>query len=402
MLLLFSSGYLVYRMLAVTRLTDAFVAWALNRSQGRLSTLLLYIIATAAFISAFMPNAIAALTLLPVLKVIDEDFRAQGGGPALTTALTVSAIYGAGIGGMASLIGSPANLILLAALDLYQVPGREALNFFNWFLWSLPLTVLFVLAAWGVVAGLGLPAKARSIRACVEGLCEIKPLTHAQRSGGLVFAFFLGYWILEAVLAETWPGFAALRPAAALGFGGLFCFFLFVRPPRLPRDPSRAPLIAPLDVLRGWPKRGLVFLGLLVCVVAAVRAFDLDRAAADLVRSALGPGLPWGAVFVALVLAVIFLTEVLSNTAVVAAFFSIAFFLAQARAVDPLPIMIAVSIASTCAFMTPIATPCNALAFGEMKGTSLWRMVALGAVLNLIGGLLLSFWLIWAVPLVYG
>ncbi|MGE4554096.1 MAG: anion permease, partial [Desulfovibrionaceae bacterium] len=91
-----------------------------------------------------------------------------------------------------------------------------------------------------------------------------------------------------------------------------------------------------------------------------------------------------------------------SNTVVAAAFFPVAYAAANAAGIDPLALMIAVSTASTCAFMTPVATPCNALAFGEMRGVSLRRMLALGLVLNLACASLMTLWLSWVVPLVYG
>jgi sodium-dependent dicarboxylate transporter 2/3/5 len=51
--------------------------------------------------------------------------------------------------------------------------------------------------------------------------------------------------------------------------------------------------------------------------------------------------------------------------------------------------------------MTPIATPCNALAFGEMKKTSLGKMLALGLPLNIVGALLITLWLQFIIPFVY-
>ena len=101
------------------------------------------------------------------------------------------------------------------------------------------------------------------------------------------------------------------------------------------------------------------------------------------------------------ILAVIFLTEMLSNTAVVAAFFTIAYYAAMGHDMNPMYLMMGVGVASTCAFMTPIATPTNALAFGEMKGASLARMLGLGFVLNVAGAVLLTGWLSWVLPLVY-
>ncbi|MBF0451318.1 MAG: anion permease, partial [Candidatus Magnetomorum sp.] len=69
--------------------------------------------------------------------------------------------------------------------------------------------------------------------------------------------------------------------------------------------------------------------------------------------------------------------------------------------INPILLMIPVSVASTCAFMTPIATPCNAFVFGEMKGVRLSKMVLCGFFLNILCVLCVSFWLPICIPLIY-
>jgi Di- and tricarboxylate transporters len=100
-------------------------------------------------------------------------------------------------------------------------------------------------------------------------------------------------------------------------------------------------------------------------------------------------------------LAAIFLTEVLSNTVVAVAFFPVAFFTAQALGLDPLPLMITISVAATCAFMTPVATIPNALAYGALPGASLRRMLGVGLLMNVLCALAMTAWLSLAIPLVY-
>ena len=399
LILLFAGGYLVYRLMAVTGLTEGLVNRALMRCRGSASVLLLVIISTAAALSSFIPNTITVLTLLPVLKRLDRDFARQGVS-GMTTVLMCAAVYGAAIGGMGSMIGSPANAVLFGALDLFEVPGRDQVNFFNWFLWSVPLVVMLVLASWGVAAGLGLPAEARSVRvrvACEDERCRGD---QRQRYAGRLFWTYMGFWVAEAVARQSVDGFATVSPMVCLGFTALFLYLVFVRSaPALAT--VRGPLLRPGDMVSGIPRRGLVFVLALAVLFGAVHWLKLDERivvlAGTLLQGDMGPSL----LFLLTVLAVIFLTEVLSNTAVVAAFFTIAFYAAQGHDMSPLPLMIGVSVASTCAFMTPIATPTNALAFGEMRGASLSRMVLLGLVLNLAGAVILTGWLSWVLPKIY-
>jgi sodium-dependent dicarboxylate transporter 2/3/5 len=210
----------------------------------------------------------------------------------------------------------------------------------------------------------------------------------------------MAFWVLESVARETVPGFAAVAPVVGLAFTVLFVFLLFIRPAP-PSKAGRGPLLRPRDLVSSVPRRGLLFILVLAALFGAVRWLGWDeRLVLEAGRLPLGD-IPPGLIFLFMVMAVIFLTEALSNTAVVAAFFTIAHYAATRHGMDPLILMVGVSVASTCAFMTPIATPSNALAFGEMRGASLWTMLGLGAVLNVLCGMLIAGWLGWVLPRLY-
>jgi len=397
LILLFANGYLMYRLLVITGLTDLFVRWSLRRSRGRVDRIFLYIIVTATLLSFFIPNAITVLTLLPILKSIDEEITFEYEGLRLTTPLSLSVIYGANIGGMGSLIGSPANLLLIAALDFFGVPGREQINFFSWFLWAVPLVVVFVSIAWALVVWLGVPHRAHGLRLQLPNTFAFQKLVSLHHDGIFLFGLFLAFWISEAILLEVVPSFGRIESFICLSYFLVFLWLCFFRH----RPAQGRPLMQVRDVFSELPWRGLLFLGLLIAVMVVVNVLDLDRQAASIYSAWIGRETSVFVMFLFTTLTVIFLTEIFSNTVVSMAFFSIAYYAAVGQGISPLALMISVSIASTCAFMTPVATPCNALVFGEMKGTSLRRMLLLGVVLNVVGGLLMALWLNYVIPLVY-
>ena len=222
-----------------------------------------------------------------------------------------------------------------------------------------------------------------------------------QRSALKLFWLFLAFWVGEAVAKAALPAFAAAEPAWALGFSLWFVYLCFFRA-HTPCQGTSAPLLTARDVFAGLPLRGLALVAAIAAILVAVHALGLDRHGAQLL--AWVSGLLDGrlGLFFAVTCTVILLTEGLSNTVVAAAFFPIAYAAATTAGLDPLALMIAVSATSTCAFMTPVATPCNALAFGEMRGVSLRRMLALGLVLNLVCASVMTLWLSLVIPLVYG
>ncbi len=100
----------------------------------------------------------------------------------------------------------------------------------------------------------------------------------------------------------------------------------------------------------------MMFILLLGVLFGLVRWLKLDEKAVVFAGEMLQGDMSGLLLFFLTITAVIFLTEVLSNTAVVAAFFTIAYYAALGHGMDPLYLMMGVGVASTCAFMTPIAT----------------------------------------------
>ena len=106
-------------------------------------------------------------------------------------------------------------------------------------------------------------------------------------------------------------------------------------------------------------------------------------------------------IIVAVVLLVIFLTEVTSNTATASLLLPVMGALATAIDVHPFGLMVAAVIAASFAFMLPVATPPNAIVFSS-RYVSIPQMVRAGIWLNLIGVVLISGFVYLLLPQVWG
>jgi sodium-dependent dicarboxylate transporter 2/3/5 len=396
-ILLFLNGYIAYRLIVVTNLTTLIVAWVLHRSRGSLRRLIWYVIWATVLLSAFIPNAVAVLALLPILRRIVSQLDTAQTRYTATTALALAAIYGANIGGLGSLIGSPSNLLLIAALDYFKVAGAEKITFANWFIWSAPLVACLALLAWSLINMVGLVGLSPPAASKLHTSYRKRKLDKDQKRAVIFLSSSFGFWLLSGVLRNLYPPWAEVEILVSALFVSVFLLLLMVAPAK--HKPG--PLLPWASLLADFPRRGVVFLAIIVLIIAMVKLTGLGTGLKTAAIALLPAGISSLELLLVFVLTTIFLTEMLSNTVVATAFFAAAYLFASLNDIAPLPVMIGVSAASTCAFMTPVATPSNALVYGEMAGTSLKRMFATGLLMNIGTTLMIAYWIGWIIPRIY-
>jgi sodium-dependent dicarboxylate transporter 2/3/5 len=91
------------------------------------------------------------------------------------------------------------------------------------------------------------------------------------------------------------------------------------------------------------------------------------------------------------------LTEVMSNLALTVVMVPVVGQVALNWGVDPLLLVVPVTMASSCAFMLPMATPPNAIIFGSGQ-IRMGEMARVGLVLNVVAVLLAWVWAVWVLP----
>jgi len=386
-ILIFVNSYLVYRMLVSTQLTHVFVQRAIQKSNGNIHQVILYILCSGAFLSFFIPNAVTVLILIPILKEINNQMNASHESK-ITTALALSAIYGANIGGMGSLVGSPANLILIGALDLFSGSTEVPITFLNWFIWSIPLVIFFLICAYGIIHFFAIPSDCDQWEHCFR---SHEKLNHKQKKALRLFIAFILFWVIHSLCHHYNHSYECFQSLFCIIFIGFFFYQLFASPRMLPFE----------ELFRGVPIRGIMVLFIFIGIMITIKCLKIDqwgiRQMNDLLPENSSPIILVFWVTTISILA----TEFLSNTIVSTAFFPIVYQIAVVNHISPILLMIPVSVASTCAFMTPIATPCNAFVFGEMKGIRLRKMFFCGFLLNVLCVLCVSFWIPICIPLIY-
>jgi sodium-dependent dicarboxylate transporter 2/3/5 len=343
-----------------------------------------FMLATA-FLSMWVSNTATAIMMLPIgLSVIallgaDNDPRETR---RFATALLLAIAYAASIGGIATLIGTPPNVLLAAFLQ--QNYGIR-IGFGQWLLLGVPVAVSMLAFTWWWLTrrGFGL-AVAGSEQLLRRELAALGPLSRGERRVAVVFVLAALGWVLQPLLAARLPGINDTSIALAAGIA------LFI----VPEDWRRRVFLLDWDSAVKLPWGVLLLFGGGLSLAGAIRTTGL----AEWIAQGLGGvgALPVLLTIALVVVVIIFLTEVTSNTATAAVFLPMLGAVAVAQGIAPEVLAIPAAIAASCAFMMPVATPPNAIVFGSGH-LRIQSMMAAGLMLNLAGiGIvtLLCFWLV--------
>jgi sodium-dependent dicarboxylate transporter 2/3/5 len=332
-------------------------------------------LATAA-VSMWVSNTATAAMMLPVaLSLIDLALRqrtgkglAEAGGVPdedvalrnFALALLLGVAWAASIGGMSTIIGSPPNGILVRFVE--QTYGRE-ISFALWLAVGLPTGLLMLPAAWLLLTRAVYPVRGAAIegwRELIEAQYRaLGPLGAGERATLAVFVAAVILWVTRPFAAGLSVG--GVAPFAGLTDSGIaiaaaIALFLF------PADRARGLRAMDWKSAQRLPWGVLILFGGGLSLATAIEANGVAAWLGALAgRSAGWPG--W-AIVLALVGFSVFLSEFTSNTAQVATMLPIVGAMSPALGVEPQMLLVACTLAASCAFMMPVGTPPNAIVFG--------------------------------------
>ena len=401
---LFLGGFLIAAAMERWNLHRRIALAIISRVGTRPRRLVLGVMIATAFISLWISNTATAMMMVPIALALAgavPEGQAGGGPPAGRNAfgkcLVLSVAYGASIGGMGTLIGSPPNGIFAAQVRTL-FPGAPPIDFFSWLLFGLPFAAVLLPLAWlwltrGVYRDIPetIPLAGEAIRKEKDAM---GPLSLGERWTLLVFVLVALAWILQdtkQIGGIVLPGIDAVVPGisdASIGIGGAILLFL------LPIDMEKG--IFTLD----WEHAVKIPWGILILFgggLSLSAAFVKSGLAQALVRSSMVlQALPLVLVVVIIATAICFLSEVTSNTAIASIMMPVMALTAVATGIHPFLLMSTAAIASSMGFMLPVATPPNAIAFGTGQ-LSMREMARSGFALNLIA---LALWTVFSVTVV--
>ncbi len=392
---LFMGGFMIAR--AVER-------WQLHRRIALLTVLAAgtqpthliagFMVATA-FLSMWISNTASTVMMLPIgmsLIALIGD-KLQGGQQAdssnFANCMMLGIAYAASIGGVATLVGTPTNVFLAG----FARENLIDIGFGRWMLFATPLAVVMLILTWLLLTRFVFPIRAGDLpggRQLIQHELEkMGVVSRGEWSVLAVFSATAAAWVLRGFFVK-WAWLTDQLPLIAsvsdTHIALVAVIMLFV----IPIDCGKGIFALDWKTAETIPWGVLLLFGGGFSLAKAVTVSGLaEWIGGNVELLAEAPPL---AIMIGVAVMIVFLTELTSNTPTVAAFLPILYSVALGIGIDPMLLIVPATVAASCAFMLPVATPPNAIVFGSGH-ISIHSMVKAGVWLNVLAIILIITWM---------
>ena len=352
-----------------------------------------FMVATA-FLSMWISNTATSLMMLPIAIAVSKQlsgFNKNGNSDnKIGKAILLGVAYSASIGGLSTLIGTPTNLILASIIkEIYQYE----ISFSQWMLFGLPIAIVLLFFTWFYLTYFAY--KFDDYQSANAGKEEIKkqlkaigPMTIEEKRVGLIFGLVSLAWITRATYLQH---FIPALDDTIIALTGVILLFL---------SPSSSPKTKLLD----WKTAEKIPWGILVLFgggLSLAEGFSSSGLAVWIGNQfAFLDFITFGLFLLIIIISVNFLTEITSNMATASMLLPILAAISYSMDIHPFGLMVGATLASSCAFMLPVATPPNAVVFGsgylEMND-----MIKAGFWLNILSIILITLITLYYLPIVW-
>ena len=352
-----------------------------------------FMVATA-FLSMWISNTATAVMMLPIgiaiiTQLKDNPNTIENETRLFGKALMLAIAYSASIGGIATLIGTPPNLVLAGVvLNTY---GYE-ITFLQWFMFGFPISVLLLLLCWKYLTTYAFnfeqkefPGGKAEIRRLKK---ELGTISYEEKMVSVVFGTTAFFWITRSLL------FDKLIPRLDdTIIAIIFAIVLFL----IPAKSKKQQLMAWEDAVK-LPWGIILLFGGGMAIASGFESSGLAVWLGNQMTTF--AGLSTFLLILMLITAVNFLTEITSNLATTAMLLPVLAPMAVTVDIHPFVLMVGAAVAASCAFMLPVATPPNAVVFGSGY-LRIPDMVSKGFVMNIISIIILTLFVYFVLPMLW-
>ena len=390
---------LVFLYLAGFIIAIAIERWGLHKRIAltiisfmgtKINFIILGFMISTAFLSMFISNTATTVMMLPIALAIitqldNKSNESRNNNQNFSKSLLLSIAYSASIGGIATLFGTPPNMVLRGVVESNF---GYTITFMDWFIIGFPISITLLFLCWIYITKISnnyfmdeFPLGKDQI---IKLKSELGRISAEEKRVGVIFFLTALCWITRSQIEKFLPGIDDTI------IGIIFGILLFVIPVK---SNKRSLLIWKEAVKLPWGviilfgggmalAKGFVDSGLSVWFGNNLTSLN---------------GLPMILLILSIVTSVNFLTEMTSNLATTAMLLPVLAAIGLEMNIDPLILMISATMAASCAFMLPVATPPNAIVFGSGY-LRIPDMIKKGFWLNIISIILISFMVYFFVP----
>ncbi len=352
-----------------------------------------FMLATA-FLSMWISNTATSVMMLPIGLAVINEFNTRlskkDQDNSFGKALMLSIAYSASIGGVATLVGTPPNIVFAGVvLETYNYE----ITFFNWMIFGLPVSLFLLFICWKYLTNFAFSFKKNEFPGGKEEILKLKqelgPISYEEKMVGVIFALTAFCWITRSFFIQKFM--PEIDDTIIAIFFGIILFLISTKS----KDRK----------LINWNEAVKMPWGVILLFgggMALAKAFEISGLAIWLAEQMIAlKGLNLFIILIFLIAAVNFLTEITSNLATTAMLLPVLASIAILLEVHPFIIMTGATIAASCAFMLPAATPPNAVVFGSGY-LRIPDMVKAGILMNLFSIIFLALMVFYILPILWG
>ena len=352
------------------------------------SMVLGFMIATA-FLSMWLSNTSTSIMMLPIgIAIVSQvSLKKTILNSNFGKVLMLGIAYSASIGGFATIYGTPPNLILLSNIEEYF---NLSIDFSSWFIMAFPLSCMLLFICWYYLVNFSFDLSSLSnvsketISSKIKELGKIK---YEEKAVLLIFIVFILGLLSKQFISEFIPQIDDTIIAISIAI------FLFL----IKSSDGENNLIEWSDGVK-LPWGIILLFGGGLSIATAMKSSGLALWIGELAYNI--DSLDLILIVLIIVMIVNFLTEITSNLATVSMLLPILASISISLGIHPYIIMVSATIAASCAFMLPVATPPNAVVFGSGY-LKMSDMVKTGLVMNVISIVIVSLYVYFMLPMLW-
>jgi len=388
---LYMGGFIIAIAIEKWNLHKRIALNIINLIGSDIKKIILGFMVATAFLSMWISNTATSVMMLPIgiaiiTQLKDNPKTIEDENLIFGKALMLAIAYSASIGGIATLIGTPPNLVLAGVvMDTYDYE----ITFLQWFMFGFPISLILLAICWKYLTSFAFtfkqkefPGGKQEIKRLIQKLGKI---SYEEKIVAIVFATTAFCWIARSFLLQK-----ILPQLDDTIIAIVFAIVLFLIPSKTKgenlitwKDTKKLPwgiiilFGGGMALAKGFETSGLAFwLGSQMTYFAGITTILL---------------------ILLLIAAVNFLTEITSNLATTAMLLPVLAPMALTVDIHPFILMVGAAVAASCAFMLPVATPPNAVVFGSGY-LRIPDMVSKGFLMNIISIIILTLFVYFVLP----